>query len=388
MTLTPALVSSALVLFACVTLDSTRISAAEKTANPANPARFMGFHKFDKWTRTAGESGSAVLTSPQIDAGIPWDELIASWNASTPPGTGLKVEARGIYPDYETRFYTLGLWSSDPGVTAFDKEAAPTLHPRESVNGQKDEDGNVDTDTLVLKRPGAKAEIRITLDGSGDRAPELRFLGLSFLDSRSPRLTGDTPKKRRAWGRVLEVPERAQGSYPHGGVICSPTCTSMTLSFWSIVAARPELDKDVPEVVQGVYDRAWGGTGNWPFNTAYAGSFSGMRAYVTRFTSVAEMEQWIEAGIPVVCSVSYDLLRGRPLSANEAGHLVICVGFTKVGDVILNDPALNPKRGLRVRTPYPRKQFETGWAHSRNTVYLIYPDSHRIPANRLKHWDG
>jgi hypothetical protein len=385
MTLTPALAATALALLACAALDSTGVSAAEKSANPA---RFLAFRRFDNWTRAAGESGSTVLASPSIDPGIPWDELIASWNASTPPGTGIKVEARGVYPDHATRFYTLGIWSSDPGLAAFDREARPTLHPRESVSGQKDGDGHVDTDTLSLKRPGAKLEVRITLDASGDKTPDLRFLGLSFLDSRSARSADDAPKQSRAWGLTLEVPERAQGSYPHGAVICSPTCTSMTLSYWSKEAGRPELDKDVPDVVQGVYDRARGGTGNWPFNTAYAGSFPGIRAYVTRFTSIAELEQWIEAGIPVVCSVSYDLLRGRPLSASESGHLVICVGFTKEGDVVLNDPALNPKRGLRVRTPYPRKQFEAGWAHSRNTVYLIYPESHKIPANKLKHWDG
>jgi len=352
-------------------------------------ARFVGIHRLDSWNSGPGESArQTVLTSPPIDAGIEWNELIASWNASTPAGTGLKIDVRAVYPDHATRFYTLGIWSSDPGLTAFDKTAAPTLHPRESVNGQKDVDGDVQTDTLVLNRPGAKVEVRITLDATESATPDLHFLGLSFLDSHSPQVPEPAPKRRRAWGTVLDVPERAQGSYPHGGVICSPTCTSMTLSYWAHACRRPELDNDVPEVVQGVYDRTWAGTGNWPFNTAYAGSFPGMRAYVTRFTSISELEDWIEAGIPVVCSVSYDLLRGRPLSPSEAGHLVICVGFTKDGDVILNDPALNPKRGLRVRTPYPRAHFESGWAHSHNTVYLIYPENHKIPANHRHHWDG
>jgi len=367
-------------------------NAAPKVAE-LNPARFIGFRKFDEWTKTAGSSNSeTVITSPTIDSGIPWNELIVSWNAQTPVGTGLKVEARGIYPDHATKFYVLGLWSSSPGLAAFEKDGKPSSYPRESVNGQRDADGDVRTDTLALKRPGAKLEIRVTLTANSAAAriqqPDLKYVGLSFLDSHAPAASESETAKHPAWGKSMEVPERAQGSYPHGAVICSATCTSMTLSYWAKASTRNELDIDVPEVVEGVYDRAYDGTGNWPFNTAFAGKFPGMRAYVARFTSINELEDWIEAGIPVVCSVAYSVLKGKPRSSSESGHLVICTGFTPEGDIILNDPALNPKRGLRVRTPYPRKQFLAGWSDSRCTVYLIYPESKKPPANRYGHWDG
>ena len=85
----------------------------------------------------------------------------------------------------------------------------------------------------------------------------------------------------------------------------------MVLRRWSQKLDRPEMFVDVPEVVKAIYDDDFGGTGNWPFNTAFAGSFSGMRAYVTRLSDIHELEQWVVAGIPPVVSVSYDLLLGK-----------------------------------------------------------------------------
>jgi len=67
----------------------------------------------------------------------------------------------------------------------------------------------------------------------------------------------------------------------------------------------------VPEVVKGVYDPKWGGTGNWVFNTAYAGSLKGMRAYTTRLSDVSELEDWIARGIPVGLSLCYNPAAGR-----------------------------------------------------------------------------
>ena len=83
------------------------------------------------------------------------------------------------------------------------------------------------------------------------------------------------------------------------------------MSFWSRTLNRPELDLDVTEIAKAVYDPVWQGTGNWPFNTAYAGSYPGMRAYVTRLTDLAELEDWIADGLPVALSVCLNRLSGR-----------------------------------------------------------------------------
>ena len=62
-----------------------------------------------------------------------------------------------------------------------------------------------------------------------------------------------------------------------------------------------------PEVVHGVrrvFDRSYGGAGNWAFNTAYAGA-RGLRAYVTRLRDLTEAEAFVAAGVPLVVSVTF-----------------------------------------------------------------------------------
>lgn len=335
-------------------------------------SQFFGWDDFARWARSPGSApAETLLTSPEVSTEFAWDELVASWNAATPPGAGLKVEARALHADHATKFYTLALWSSDPAK-----------HPRESVRHQKDQDGDVLTDTLVLDQPCRRAQLRLTLVGTEAGAkPRLRFVGLSLLNAkaRPPAL----PPDRAAWGKSIAVPQRSQANYPGGAnAWCSPTAVSMALAYWAGELKRPELDQDVPAVVEGVFDRNWPGTGNWPFNTAFAGSLPGMRAYVTRLSDVSELEAWTANGIPVIISVSYDLLRGKPKGPDDAGHLVVCTGFTSDGDVIVNDPGTSKN----IRRTFRRKDLVAAWANSRNTVYLIHPADARTPPDRFQHW--
>lgn len=332
--------------------------------------QFIPFKSFSNFTRARDAiTGATVLTSPEIHARIPWDELIASWNADMTAGASLKIEVRAIYPDHPTQWFTMGLWASDPAT-----------HPRESVRGQRDDDGRVDTDTLVLKQPAERVQWRVTLGADGQRQPKLKFLSLSLLDRQAR--PAPLPPNRAAWGRLIAVPERSQMAYENGGVICSPTTVSMLLAYWSQRLDRPGLDQDVPEVVRGVHDPQWGGTGNWVFNTAYAGSFRGMRAYTTRLSDVSAVEDFIARGIPVGLSLCYNRLRGK--SREPSGHLVVCVGFTKNGDVIINDPGTSKK----VRKVFPRANLMDAWAYSKNTVYLIYPVNTPLPRDRFGHWES
>ena len=160
----------------------------------------------------------------------------------------------------------------------------------------------------------------------------------------------------------------------------------MVLSYWAKALHRPELDVAVPDVAKAIYDPNWPGTGNWPFNTAFAGRFDGMLAYVSRLDDLAELEEWIKAGIPVAISAPLDLLNGRPHKPGS-GHLLVCVGFTEQGDVVVNDPFAHLEKGETVRKIYPRENVATSWATSHRTVYLIYPVSAKIPANRYGHWE-
>jgi hypothetical protein len=343
------------------------------TASPAAPietrgAQFLGFKSFSSFKTSPGDSsGETLLTSPEFAPLIKWDELVVSWDAETPRDGYLKVEARGISPANTTKYFTMGFWSS-----------YPSRHPRQSVSQQKDADGDVSTDTLTLKEPCDRVQIRLTLGGS--EKPKLKFLGLCLLDSKAT--PAPLPPNQVAWGRTIPVPERSQMDYPNGNVLCSPTTVSMIMTYWSKNLKRPELDHDVPDIVNAVYDSNWKGTGNWPFNTAYAGSYPGMKGYVTRMTDLSELEDWITAGLPVGLSLCYDRLRGKGPGPN--GHLVVCVGFTKAGDPIINDPGTSKN----VRKIFLRKNLIYAWAYSRNAAYLIYPEDADIPKDRFGHWDS
>ena len=263
----------------------------------------------------------------------------------------------------------MGLWSGDPA-----------RHPRASVRQQNDDDGDVDTDTLLLKQPVRKAQIRLTFGGDGKQKPKLKFLSLSVLDTHAQ--PTELSPNRAAWGKTIEVPERSQMAYENGGVICSPTTVSMMLAFWSRQLKQPGLDHDVPEVVKSVFDPKWGGTGNWVFNTAYAGSLHGLRACTLRLSDVSELEDFIARGIPVGLSLCYNRLRGK--SREPSGHLVVCVGFTKAGDVVINDPGTS----RQVRKTFPRANLIDAWAYSKNAVYLIYPENAKLPKDRFGRWDS
>lgn len=335
-------------------------------------ARFYGWTLLDGWQKSLQATNTWEWMSPEMDAGIAWDELIASWNMRTQVEAGLKIEARPLYPNQTSRFYTMGLWSANS-----------KRYPRESVNRQKDADGEVQTDVLALKKACHRFQVKLTFNSSNAPSSNtIALLGISLLNSRAQQ--NETATNRLAWGRLIDVPQLSQVNYPGGEQSwCSPTCVSMMLAYWSQRLNRPELKRDVPDVVKGVFDPQWagGGTGNWPFNTAYAGSWDGLRAYVTRFTGVDELEAWIAEGLPVVISVSYELLKGNPRH-RDSGHLVICVGFADNGDVIINDPGTR----YQTRRTFLRKNLISAWAVSRNTVYLVYPEKAVPPKNLRGHW--
>ncbi len=306
-----------------------------------------------------------VLTYPNIRPGIDFNEIIPSWNVGRAANASIKVELRARGGEVAGKWYTLGNWSLDH-----------ELSPRVSLNGQKDENANVLTDTLRLAKPGSTVDLQVTLRTlrEGERA-RLKLLTLSFASTGNP--TASKSEGSAAWGKVIEVPQKAQGNYPNGGVLCSPTSVSMVLGHYANTLNRPQLDRDVPEIQSSVWDQVYKGAGNWPFNTAYVGSFEGMRSYVSRLGSIADLEAWIDGGFPVICSVSFDLIRGRELSPQESGHLVVLVGFASNGDPIFNDPA----RKGQVRMTYKREDFEKAWLYSKRTVYLVHPEGAKIPAS-------
>ena len=348
------------------------LATSAAAADPGFDSRghqFVWFDAFDAFAKALeGKPRVTVLISPVIASRIAFNHLIVSWNAALPKNASLKVEAKALYGDASTVYYKLGLWSLDP-----------TRHPRQSVANQADADGTVATDVLVLQQPAKAFQLRLTFE-EAEPQTTLKFLAVSLADTNSSP-PPDLPVQS-AWGKLLEVPERSQMLYPNGKTLCSPTTVSMILGFWAQTLHRPELDHAVPEIVEAIYDSQYQGTGNWPFNMAYAGSLPGMRAYVTRLSYLAELEAWIARGLPVGMSVDYDVLRAKGPGPN--GHLVVLVGFNKQGDPIINDPGTS----AHVRKVFSRQNLLNAWSCSGHTVYLIYPEKYYLPSDDYGHWES
>jgi peptidase C39-like protein len=334
----------------------------------------------------------ARWTSPRTSVGFGATQLVASWNASTPHGSWLQVEMRGhTGAGTDTKWYVMGRWASD------DPEEGGDIH-RTSVPGQGDADGNVDIDTFIAKNSLTSYQLRVTLYRTPHTRvrPVLRSVG-AMASLVPQRTTVPVSPLGGAEGIELKVPPYSQnihkGQYPEydggGEAWCSPTSTSMVVSYWKRGPSAKDMawvdpsyaDPQVDYAARHAYDYNYEGTGNWPFNPAYAARF-GLNGFVTRLRSVNELERFIKAGIPVVTSQSFkaEELPGSNYSTN--GHLFVVVGFTKAGDPIINDPASSSD--AVVRNVYPRANFENVWLRSSSSggiAYIMYPRGHRLPPN-------
>ncbi|ADB30136.1 hypothetical protein Kfla_1031 [Kribbella flavida DSM 17836] len=333
-------------------------------------------------------------TSPEVRPGFGLTELIASWNATTPPGTWAEVSMAGRTDlGTTTKWYVLGRWSSG------DDTAAGDIH-RTSVPSQGDTNGSVAVDTFVAAtgRTLNSWQLKVTLYRlSGTSAtPTVRSVGAMASHLAEQKKVPVSPLGG-AQGTVLDVPTYSQethiGHYPQwdggGEAWCSATSTAMVLDYYGAGPTAAETawvdpadaDPQVDHAARSVFDYAYDGAGNWPFNTAYAGT-RGLDAFVTRLRSLTEAEQFIKAGIPLVASLSFKKgdLPGAGYGTN--GHLMVIVGFAPNGDVVVNDPAshLIPSND-QVRTTYDREAFENAWVpHSGGLVYVIHPAGTPLPA--------
>jgi hypothetical protein len=346
---------------------------------------------YDHAGRRAYDRGS--WTSPWSASRFGLTQLIASYDATTPVGTFIEIAVRGrVKPGRTSSWDSLGRWASHD-----------TRFHRMSLGPQRDDLSSIAVDTLIT-RTGVRYhawQVRVDLyrrTGSG-KTPAVTMV--AAMASRVPSGAGVSRPGPRA-GTVLKVPRFSQeiheGEYPQwnggGEAWCSPTSTSMALAYWDRGPTRRQYSWVDPSYRQPWVDYAarftyasgYGGTGMWPFNTAYAGRF-GVDAFVTRLRSLREAELFIAAGIPLVASIAFDKgeLDGAPINSTN-GHLLVIRGFTAAGRVVVNDPAA--ARNSTVRRVYKRGQFERAWVGATGgIVYVIHPSSAPLPApGRHSNW--
>jgi hypothetical protein len=343
------------------------LATAEVGSDPYTAGTYNGGNYYNGGSFFVGEA-----ISPEITTAFNFKQAIASWNASTPAGSWLEVQFRAQYGSRWSKWYVLGIWAADTLTIA-----------RHSVQEQKDLDGSVADDTFIASAENETNTFQLKLrlfSSDGVSMPSVRNVAVAYSTS-IPKSVNVSAGNPALWDRLIDVPKFSQMVYPDGGSVwCSPTSTAMVLSFLDNYKGDPP--PRVRAAVDGVFDWIYDGHGNWPFNTAYAGTF-GYEGYVARFRSLAKAEEYVAAGVPVIMSIAWqkgELTNTGVDSTN--GHLLVLVGFDASGNPIINDPA-SPTNET-VRRTYLRSEFEPLWLQSSGgTVYLIHPEERGAPVPTL-----
>ncbi|MFI8964479.1 peptidase C39 family protein [Streptomyces sp. NPDC053493] len=357
----------------------------------------------DPHTGRTGTWEYATWTSPVHTSTVPATEVVASWNAHTPPGTWLQVDLRGTYGDgTETPWFVMGRWAS-----------GDTDIRRTSVDDQSDGKATIWTDTFSVDDPASglrlvSYRLRLTLHRTPGTTLTPTVWRLGAMASDIPdRFT--VPASAPGLDHELTVPRYSQnthvGQYPEydngGEAWCSPTSSQMIVEYWGRRPAAEDLawvnpdfaDPQVCHAARFTYDYQYAGCGNWPFNAAYAATYPDLNAVVTRLGSLTDLETLIRAGIPAITSQSFRKEELTGAGYGTSGHLMTVIGFTADGDVIANDPA-SPNNPA-VRRVYRRHEWENIWLRTKRydangkvrsgtggICYLFWPNRPTPPQRR------
>ena len=238
--------------------------------------------------------------------------------------------------------------------------------------------GAVNVDNLVLDQPANAYQFRATLLSFAiDRSvnPSIRRITVSYSG------VVDDPAERKKLSPPIQIdgdwvqPARsvpAQGAEvkPLSAQICSPTSTSMVMAYWGV-------DRPTQENALAIYDEAHDMFGNWNRAVQCAGSL-GLDAWLARFRNWDQVKAMIARGQPIVAGIKFK--KGEfPSSvlSSTAGHLIVIRGFTKDGDVIVNDP------GSRLRgngVVYKANELAHAWFDHGGVGYVISKPGSNIAA--------
>lgn len=261
----------------------------------------------------------------------PTREAIVSWNALALDGT---IELRANAHDGRTSAWL-------PYVTFASDERA-------SLDG-RDTFVRIETDIV-------RADVDIVTLGIRSAGP-VQAVFVSTPDYGAPSTIVALPAVD------LAVPPLGQfdAAHPQERGWCAPASLAMLLAYRGFPV-------DVPVVAREVYDARYGGTGNWAFNAAFAGTL-GFRAAVVHLRDLAHAHAFLSDDIPLALSLEWrsgEFPHG-PL-ASSAGHLVVLRGIAPSGDAIVNDPA-QPD----IEVIYPRAAFERAWLGHGGVAFAVAP---------------
>ncbi len=330
---------------------------------------------------------AGIWQSPWTTSAFDATNLVPSWNAIARKGALVRVLVRVADGS------DVGSWD-EVATWGFAHDAVR----RHSGAAQSDDLARLSTDTVLANGSSFNRwQVRVVLlrpAGTG-RAVRLDSVGATVADYTSKQVP--VSRKTAKPAIRLQVPTYSQmvhaGHHPEWGnggeAWCSPTSMAMVMRFHGAGPKANQLrwEKGVDPVVdhaaRETYDHRYRGTGNWPFNTAFAGNYR-LDSFVTRLKDLRDIEKMVHRGLPVVTSVKFGRgeLDGAPIGATN-GHLMVVVGFTANGDVLANDPA-GAGNGSVPRS-YDRAQFERAWLGGSGGIsYLVRPRDIDLPKGNAR----
>ncbi len=307
---------------------------------------------------------SGMYISPVITS-LPFTELVISWNADTPIGTKVAIEAQVRVDGTWSPWFSWGTWCS------WEQAGSSNMHMKSSV-------AQMNIDTLVLNKGKVATALRYRVNLNSNQAnltPRIKLVATAVNAASTP--LANLEKQ----DIVLDVPQYAQRGRDSriAGTICSPVSMTMLLNYYGIWVIPEETARNVMDNSQNI-----AAYGNWPFNCAYAATF-GLRSYVAYYSSLEDIRKDLIEGRPVAASVIYKnseeveedlpVLHNAPVEATD-GHLVVVRGLIKKDGkeyVVVNDPAAKDNRS--VRRLYLRDEFEKAWT---KIVYVVEKDKNAI----------
>lgn len=272
----------------------------------------------------------AIYISPVFITSFPANETIMSWNANCPSNTHIDLEFRVKENSDSTwsEWFTTGKWKVDETHTR--SSECPVY-------------GNLQVDHFKSKVLFNEIQYRASLHTSNAaNLPLLRTVYFAITNSVEP--APENPVVSNA--SDLHVPWLSQH---HGPTVvdrkmlecgvCGATSVTMVLRYFGIPAEVRDVGHRAYDPVAKIY-------GNWAFLATTASEY-GPEAWVERFSSWKQIENYIISGTPVIISIAYPkgTFTAEP-EKSTSGHLLVVRGFTNSGDVIVNDPdTLKEARG-------------------------------------------
>lgn len=303
------------------------------------------FHRPCRGYTLRGDGDIHTVLSPVFEAPVDFASLVLSVNYHTRTNGWLMAEAQMRQGGVWGKFFKLALYS---------KKLNHSFDP------QEDDAARLRIDVLHAKTPAQAYRFRLTLHGDMD------VLGVAVClspaaDGWHEGAAALPPGKRKI--AVKPVSQmRLDVSPMDQARLCSPASLSMALSALGV-------ENDPLQTAVAVYDDRARIYGNWCLNTAYACA-RGCTAFVTRFHSLSQLEEFLNKDCLIVASTAYK--RGELTGAAVAqtpGHLMLLCGWEN-GKVRVADPAAGLTR--EVIRFYDGAEFARAWLkNKRGAAYLV-----------------